>query len=173
MNTILRTTLLSVITLGLGAILAYEMFLISKTTGETSEAVVLIDKYTGNDGFVRSVLTFQEEEKDNLEVLDKVSLTKEEIVFLIEGLEDTGKFLDLNVNISSVTADTNAGAPEAVRIVRVTVDARGNWAQSLQFMELLENLPHKVVVESVDLTHDQGSWRNNVVLKVSTFPEKQ
>lgn len=173
MNTILRTILLLAITLALGGALTYEVYLISKTVKETSETLVLIDERTGNDGFVKSVLTFQEMERENLEILDRVSLTKEEIVSLIENLEDVGELLGLSINVSSVTDDTNKNKEGIAEIVSITIDSRGSWSRSLQFMQLLENLPHKVVVEKVDLAFDQGQWRNNTVLKVSTFPEKQ
>lgn len=161
------------VTLSLATALTYELHLISETKSETLETQNLIDEHTGNDGFVRSVLGFQEREKANLEALDKISLTKDEIVSLIENLEDTGELLGLSVDVSSVTASENKAASEVSQIVSIAIDSRGSWSRSLQFMQILENLPHKVLVKKVDLTFDQGAWRNNTVLEVNIFPEKQ
>ncbi len=172
MNALTRIVIVCTMIIAFGGILYYELSSISRIRGEVTQANIAILEKTGSDSRTKSILALQENYKDDLAVINNTVLNKTELVSVLEELEKTGRNLGLKTSISSITDEATKTASSTAQTVRIAVSAEGVWSSNLAFIRLIENLPHKISIERVDLTKSEEIWRTNATIKVTIYPEK-
>lgn len=116
----------------------------------------------------RSMRMIQDEAGGVLEAFNKLVLTSDKLVPLIESIEKTGRGLGLDTSILSVakTENTGSGEPDVARIV---IETQGPWAGVLSFLRTVENLPHRVMIEESSFSRAEVGWRSRIVLALYLF----
>lgn len=116
----------------------------------------------------QSILLVQKEAAEDLADFNKIVLTGDKLVFLIEDVEKTGRALGLETNIISVgnAEENNAAEPE---IIRMVIETQGAWAPTLAFLRAMENLPHRVMIDESSLSKVDNAWHFKIVLSLYSF----
>ena len=172
MNSVTRTIIVGLIFLIMLGGVGYELYYIKSADSAVRNAISKADEQIGSDSRARSVVYLQNNSVEEIKVLDKAILTKDELVTFVESLETMGRNMGLVVAISSITKEGNKSSTSTPEVVRITVDATGPWGESLHFINLLENLPYKIGIDKVDFNIDEKGWRSNTTIKITTYPEK-
>lgn len=147
---------LSIIACILLAMFVYSVFEIGSKNAEAALLHSEADMAAVNDTIAQSIRASRNAAKEHLEELSDVILTDEKLIPFIELLEVTGQEIGLNTEIASVSAeDSNESARYSK--VRVTVETKGGWAESIRFIHALENLPyHTEIMESSVILSDSS-----------------
>lgn len=172
MNALTRTIVVGLICLILLGVVGYELYFIKGADTAVRSAIEKADEQIGNDSRARSIVYLQNNSVEELKIADEAILTKEELVTFVESLENMGREIGLSITISSIVKEGNKVSTSTPEVVRVAVDAKGPWEESIHFINLLENLPHKIYIDKLDFTTDAGEWRSSTIVRVTTYPEK-
>lgn len=101
-------------------------------------------------------------------------LPKGDFVNFIENVEKTARSFGVEVNVRAVDVEELAeGGSGDKETLRLKMETRGTWSETMKFVTYLEYLPYKVVIHDVGLsqmilTNDKGvsstEWRGDIEL---------
>ncbi|MDO8728919.1 MAG: hypothetical protein Q7K26_03415 [bacterium] len=181
-NSKLLLVTLSLISIIFISILVWETYNIQLKNKETSERRSLADNDAKIESLNQSIRMVQTNATEDLAVLDGLTLSSDNLTPLIENIEGAGQIFGLDSNIVSVEKieDKKSSEPDIVRIV---VETRGPWAQTLSFLHAIESLPHRVMIDESSLVTDEvgpasprqggagdgASWRLKIILSLYSF----
>jgi hypothetical protein len=134
-----------------------------------SELTNLADQHTEIEALDQSIRIQQSSISGELVIFDRLVLSDNNLVSLIESIENVGKALALDAHIVSVVGkkqDVKSTEPEKVTIV---VEARGMWAPVFSFLHALESLPYRVMVSDTSLVKEGESWHLRITLLFYLF----
>ena len=150
------------------AILIFEIYNIQFQNRETSELINLADQDTKIGVLAQSIRIQQNNVVEDIRVFDGLLLSNDKLVSLIETIEEAGRTFDLDTDIVSVEKieDKKATEPD---IIRITIETRGAWAPTFSFARAIESLPHRVMINGLDLSKDEDDWRLKIILSLYLF----
>jgi len=135
----------------------------------------LADEAVESRALAQSIRVLQNNAAEDLAAFDSLTLSDDKLVPLIEDIEGMGRALGLDTSIVSVgkIEDKKSVQPDIIRIV---METRGSWTQTLAFLSAIESLPHRVMIEELGLSRVEASpagngasWRLRTVLSLYSF----
>lgn len=157
---LVSAVLLTVLILG-----AYKVQLKNK---EASELLNLANQAAEARILAQSIRTAQNDAAEDIAAFDRLALSSDKLVPLIESIEKAGRRLDLDTRIVSVgkMEDKKSVEPD---IIRVVMETQGSWPRTLSFLHAIESLPHRVMMEETSLSRVGSGWRLRIVLALYSF----
>ncbi|MBX4198801.1 hypothetical protein KW800_00790 [Candidatus Parcubacteria bacterium] len=154
----------------LGAALVKEFAVTMQARSEAASIAAEASARTGTGSRTQRLRALKQSEADDIARLDKVAVTKTELVDVISQIESFGKSLGLGVTIASISGGTSSatGTPMTVKIA---VDSTGTWASNLTLLHMLENLPYKASVDDAKLAQSDKGWRGNYTFALTVLNE--
>ena len=156
------------ISIGLLVILIMEIYSIKIKDQEASELINLANQDTKVEILAKSIRTIQNNPTDHISTFDALTLSNEKLVPFIESLEEAGQIFDLETDVVSVE---KLGGKKAVEpdIIRIVMETRGAWTPTFSFIRAVESLPHRVMIDELNLSKDENYWRLKIVLSFYSF----
>ena len=160
--------LLLLVALALLAALALGIYSIQAQNKKTSELLQLADQAVEVSILAQSIRIAKNNAVDDLEVFDRITLSNDTLVPLIEKIEETGQTLGLETKIISVSKieDKKSIEPDIVRIV---IEAQGAWGGAFTFLHAIESLPNRVMIDESILSKVGDGWRLRITLVLYSF----
>src|SRR3989344_388122 len=150
------------------AILSIGIYSIHANNNETSRLLALSSD--ADEAKVRAQATrlLRRDAANNIEAFEKLILSEEGIVSLIEMIEEAGQVLNIDTEVVSVNKvdQENVNNP---KLVEVVVEGRGSWAEAYAFLAAIESLPQRVNFEESSLSKEGGAWDLRAVLSLNYF----
>jgi Tfp pilus assembly protein PilO len=93
-----------------------------------------------------------------VEKINSYYVGKDDVVHFIEDIEKEGRSKGITLLIRSVSTENFGGltdeesAGATKEVMRLKLEARGSWRDTMEFVAFLEHLPYKVSFASVDFT---------------------
>ncbi|GEM_PF-2500432 len=174
-NSTLPLITLVLISVVLLVVLVLGAYNIQSKNQKILELLDLADEAAESRTMAQSIRVLQSNAAEDLATLDNLTLSDDKLVPLIEDIEGMGRALGLETNIVSVgkAEDKKSAEPDIIRIV---METRGSWAQTLSFLSAIESLPHRVMMEELGLSRaetgsagNRVSWRLRTVLSLYSF----
>ena len=110
----------------------------------------------------------------NFNNFEKITLTSDKTLSLIENIEAVGRSLRLDTEIVSVDKVEGEQASDPA-VIRIVIETEGSWAPTLSFIHAIESLPYRVLIDEYtvtllinDVTSDK-KWKSRVTLALHTF----
>lgn len=157
---------ITVLVLALGT--AFAVHRIYSENKESSELLNEASEIEKNEILSQSLRTIENSNREDFEALDKITLTDEDLVSLIETIEDAGSALRLKTSIGSVDK-VGEGSEGEHQKIRISVESSGSWTGNFSFLKAIENLPYRVMFESVSFDKLEGAWESNIVFSLYSF----
>lgn len=89
------------------------------------------------------------------------------VVDFIQNIENVAQKAGLQVTTKNIEPkETDALTATGKENINVTLETKGSWQNSIQFLSLIYNLPYKISILSVDLSLKEKVWENNIVFSV-------
>ncbi|OHA91006.1 MAG: hypothetical protein A2832_00255 [Candidatus Zambryskibacteria bacterium RIFCSPHIGHO2_01_FULL_44_22b] len=150
------------------AILAIGIYSIRANNNETSKLLTLSSD--ADEAKVRAQATrlLRVKAAEDLEAFERLILSEEGIVSLIEMIEEAGQALNLDTEVVSVNKVDKEDADNP-KLVEVVVEGRGAWAEAYALLASLESLPQRLNLEESNLSKVDGAWDLRVVLSLNYF----
>jgi Tfp pilus assembly protein PilO len=164
-DTRIKLTIVMLLALTLLGVLVFALYDIRNKNNETATLLQLIDGEAESEVFAQSVRIIRKNNEVALSALDDLTLSSSKLVFLIEGIESTGRGLGLVTSISSVDEVKEGDANR----IKIRVESLGSWASVFTFLRAIESLPHRVIIDDVSLTKESEAWRLSVLFSLYTF----
>ena len=116
-----------------------------------------------------------------IENIDSYSVGKDGVVDFIENVETEARSKGITLLIRSVGTENIGGATEeesvgaTKEIMRLKLEARGSWRDTMEFVSYIEHLPYKIVLHDVGFSSasegessasSSPTWRARVELTV-------
>jgi Tfp pilus assembly protein PilO len=113
---------------------------------------------TKKDETLRIIKTSLSESGNDILLLDSYFVSQEEVDDFIGSMETLGKDMGVNLSVGSVAVEPDKGKDDFKEFLRLKVGINGPWANVIDFLSALENLPYKVRLDqvSVSLGSDAG-----------------
>ena len=170
---ILKNSKLLLITLSLISIiflvvLIWETYNIQTKNKGASELLNLADQTAEVSVLAQSIRMIQNNATEDTKAFDDMTLSNDNLVFLIESIEGIGQTLSLDTNILSVgkIEDKKSIEPD---IVRIAMETQGAWSPTLSFLRAIESLPHRVMIDESSLSKNETGWRLKIILSLYSF----
>lgn len=159
---------LSLIFLVFLAVAIFGFFDIKAKNKKISELLNEADRVSETGDLAQSIRTIQMNAEKDLVTLDKLVLTNNKLVPLIESIEEAGQELGLETKIISVgkVEDKKSLGPSTIRI---TLETQGPWAPTLSFLRAIENLPLRVIIDESSFSKVDVYWRLRITLALHSF----
>ncbi len=171
MNSTGRLIFISLLTLALALGLGYEIHMLSQIKVDIASAELQAENKIGSDSRARDIAATEQNYKDDIASVNSAALTTDDIAGLADTIEKGGRGLGLNVTISSITDDSSKSSSASSTNVSMTINSDGPWTPSISFVKLLENIPHKVSLDSISLrTAGDSGW--NIVATIRFMVSK-
>ncbi len=165
MRTPTKTILISLCLLVLTLIVVL-VFGLYKIRAQSEEVVSLENKAESlgqMDNIAQSVRSIRNSSGANLSRLDNLIVSQKKVVSFIEMVEGLGGQMGLLTKTLSVNTDETT--------VRIALETDGSWARSMNFIQALENLPYKVVLDETTMAYsaESKSWHTNIIIVLPFF----
>ena len=177
MNSSTKTLLIlpSLLTLVLLGTFVYEISYIKAKNQNTAVLQGQILALSESDNQVQVLHSIQKTYSTELAALEKIALTKDNLVTFLELAERTGKNLGLETKITAVNLDQGTKTSKSKNsnkndTVHIQIESDGLWANSLVFVRALESLPYQVHIDNLTLTlRESKLWHLSATLTLYSF----
>ena len=156
---------LSLISAVLATVLTLGVYSIRLKNKETSELLNRINETTKREVLFQSIRLTQDIAAEDIKAFKDIILSSDKLVLLIENIEASGKTLGLDAEILSVEEIKNTGSI-GLQSIRIVIETRGSWAPTLSFLRVVENLPHRVLIDESSILKQTDSWRSKIILSL-------
>ena len=160
--------ILSLVTIVLLAVLAMGVYSIRVTNKEASRLTNLADHAAETEILVQSIRAVQNDAAEDIEAFDNLVLADDKLVPLIESIEGTGRALGLETSILSVGKIEDEKSAESP-LVRIVMETQGPWAETFSFIQAVESLPHRVILDESSFSKEETGWRSRIILSLYLF----
>lgn len=163
------------------AIVYAGMFLMVKIKNEHISSMLNdADRELKRDEFLLKTKLILNENSESISKLDEYFVKRDEVPKFIENIENLARNIgvDLNVAYVSVEAETR-NKDDFKELLKMRVEVIGSWDSVMTFVSALENLPFRVLIQSVAVTSDKSqeelffenssspsSWKGNIEFSV-------
>lgn len=171
----LQLTTLLLLSIVFLAALILEIYNIQLKNRETSEFFNLVDHDAKVATLTQSIRMIQTNAAEDIAAFDNLTLSDNNLVSLIENIEATGRAFGLVTNIASVEKieDKKSVEPD---LIRLAIETQGSWASTLSFLHAIESLPHRIMINELNLSRDEvgpakdgASWHLKIILSLYSF----
>jgi uncharacterized protein (UPF0333 family) len=157
-----------VISIVLLAVIIAGVYQIKDKNEETSRLLSKITQETEDQALTQSIKAIKNDAAQDLALLDDIVFSEDKVVPLIESIEETGQVFNLKTEILSVLKiDGNSSAEP--NVVRMTIESSGSWSSLLSFLNAIESMPGRVMIEESTLSKTEAGWGLRVVLALHSF----
>lgn len=101
--------------------------------------------------------------KKDSEKIETIFLKEENVVGFLESLEKTGE--DIGVLTEIASAAINKGSKGIV----FQINLKGDFEKIFQYLVLLENLPHQIVFEGLNMYPEDNLWHSKIAIRIISF----
>lgn len=160
MHAKLKTLLIVVIVLLIAGVVVMGtiLFLISKNEMISNENQKLVYQEEERTNQAKKVVSLLERTKEAKDLLMSNLLPDSDIVRAIDTIEKTATRAGVSVEMSALTADDSTSLPVGtINKVKTRIDAKGTWNNLLVFTTLLESLPYKINIASVNIRQNKDN----------------
>jgi len=159
---------LVLISLVLLVTMVWGVYSVQAKNKKTSELLHLADQAVEVAILAQSIRIAQNNAAGDLEAFDRITLSNDTLVPLIENIEEAGQALGLDTKIISVgrIEDKKSIEPD---IIRIMVEAQGAWAGTFAFLHAIESLPNRVMIDESSLSQVGNGWRLGITLSLYSF----
>ncbi len=179
-STSTKTLLILSILIMLGAvgILGYEAYVIRQEDVTSAELANQVAQNAKGEQVSEDLRAIQMNSVDQITTLNKLAVSQDTLVPFLELLEQTGRALNLTVKVNAVSADPGRVASSTAKKLHVTLEAVGNWSNSLAFVHSIESLPYRVMIDQAVMTTDLAvpgeattdhPWKSSYTLSLYSF----
>lgn len=172
----------TVLALNIVAIIIYAgMFLMIKIKNEHISSMLNdADRDIKRDEFLLKTRLILNDNAESISKLDEYFVQRDEAPRFIESIENLARSLgvDLNVAFVSVEAETR-NKDDFKELLKMRVEVVGSWGRVMTFISALENLPFRILVQSVNVSSEKtqedlffenaqgaSSWKGNIEFSV-------
>lgn len=141
---------------------------IQTTNREVSELINTAKLMKEERASIQSARMARNLAAEEVRTLQELTFGADQLVSFIEDLESVGKKLGLDVNIISVNRVDDKKKPIPY-IIRISLEAKGGWSGTFSFLQAIENLPYKVIIEEAILLKDEVDWSLRTTVSVPAF----
>lgn len=159
---------LSLIALVFLASVIFGIYDIKTKNKETSELLNEADRTSETGDLAQSIRTIQMSAEEDLITFEKIVLTNDKLVPLIESVELAGRELGLETKVVSV-GKIEDKKPEEPSMIRMVLEVVGPWAETVSFLRAIESLPHRVIIDEASLSEVDVNWRLRITLSLHSF----
>ena len=165
---IVSISLTVILLLGLNG---WGIYHIRTLTQKSSELLNSANQVAQENSEAKTIRTLKESVGGEGAALQVVALTESGVVRVIESVESVGRALGLETEIISV--DKSAEKTTApLQKIRLSLNSVGSWGNNFSFLNAVENLPHKIVIERAAFSKNEPDWRLQLTMVISTFETK-
>lgn len=166
-NTQIRLISLSLVALALLAFIALNWLKIKNENLETTQILIASGATEKAQREAQTIRNIQISAADDLEAFEKIILTDEKLVPLIENIEETSRILRLDLEITSVEKSLESeGEPQ---IIRMAINVEGAWSDIYNFLKAIESLPYRIMIEQVSLEKSGTKWSETLSFSIHSF----
>lgn len=150
-----------------------------------SSRLAQIESELKADESLRSIKILMNDTKKERERMSLVFIQPDDTVNFIETIESLGDLTGVKLEIDSVGVDNlKSKKTGSTELFRISLKTEGSWTNTIHFLTLLENVPHKISFENVNLSKvsdlndgDKGLsyWNGNFnlsALKIKNYPKR-
>ncbi len=167
-TTTVRLITLSIVAFALLAFITFSIWKVGKENAETARLANLLEESEVRTNTLQSIQALQISLGSEIEAFEKLTLTNERLVPLIESIENVGRTLKLDLSILSVEKKEGVEG-DAFPKIRITIDAQGAWNGVFSLVEAIETLPYRVMIERVTLIKKDLDWSTMIILSLHSF----
>lgn len=163
-------TIITSLSLGIIALLvlgALDLWNMAEMNRETSSFIAEVRSVAEEKILLQGAKAARKESVAEVGVLEDAAMNGKKIVSAIDLIEGAARKFGLEPEITSVEKKEAEGEMPAK--VSFTVEARGPWVGSTKFLEALENLPYRVIIDNVYFSKDGGAWRVSAAVSLYLF----
>lgn len=115
------------------------------------------------DNVAQSVRSIKNNSGADLAGLDNLVISQKKVVSFIGMIESLGGNMGLLTHTLSVATDETT--------VRIALETDGSWTHSMDFIQALETLPYKVVLDETTMAYnvDSSGWHTNITIILPFF----
>ena len=135
---------------------------------EASRLLNLADETTKKEILAQSIRMMQNTALEDIKAFNNIILSDDKLVPLFEDIENSARNLGFDIEISSVEKVKSADSI-GLDTIRMVIEARGSWASNLSFLNVIENLPNRVLIDESNLSKQADSWYLRVVLSLYSY----
>lgn len=143
--------LLGIISIFLICVVVFGVYYIKNKSIHTSEITQKVEESSNNSLLVQSINSSDNKTSNELEDLEKLSLSQEKLVGFIENLEGLAKSMNLDIKIISVDSEPGKGADNPDKI-HFKIETSGSWSNNMKFLHAIEYLPFRTMISNTDLS---------------------
>jgi len=167
-KTKLLLIVLSLVSATLLALVVFGVYDIKTKNKETSSLLNEADQIAKTGETVQFIRMIRGGELEDINTFNNLVFVNDKLVPLIEDIERAGRKLNLDTRILSVErkSSSDSSKPDAIQMV---VEAEGSWASTFSFLQAIESLPHRVMIDELNLSKTGTSWRLRIVLLLYSF----
>ena len=164
-NSTVTAILLSVGALALVALLVLSIYYIRVENKKTAELLHAIDTSEAQGLLLQSVRALKSSAGREIEAFEKLVLSADNIVPVIETLEQSGRGLGLDTAITSVTEEKLG----EMAVMRLSIQSEGEWVEHFSFLRAVESLPYRVIFEEVSFIRSGTTWESRFSILLPLF----
>ncbi len=157
--------ILSLISAILAVVLVLGIYNIRLKNKETSELLNLVDEAADRETSSQSIRAIQNSAAEDIKAFNKIILSNDRLVPLIENIEASGRDLGLDAEILSVGEVEGTGSL-GLHTIRMVIETQGAWAPTLSFLRVMESLPHRVLIDESNISKQSDGWRSRIVVSL-------
>lgn len=173
-NSRILVVVLSFLSLVLLAVLAFGAYHI-ETKNRESNMLLAQAKQTIEERILsQSIRMTQNAAAKDLDNFEKITLSSDKTVSLIENIEAAGRNLGLETEIASVDKVEGKQASDPA-MIRIIIKTEGSWNPTLSFLRAMESLPYRVLIDEYTITAlvantiSDKRWKSQVTLALHIF----
>lgn len=116
----------------------------------------------------QSIRVTQKDAAEDIESFESFVLTDDKLVPIIESIEGAGRALNLDTSILSVGKVEDNESLE-LQMIRIVIETQGSWTSTFSFLNVIESLPNRVMIEESNFSKEETSWRSRIILRLYSF----
>lgn len=154
---------LSLVATGLLLILIFGLYKIRTQSAEVVAFENQAESLGQMDNIAQTVRSIKNNYGVDLSKVDNLIVSQKKVVAFIEMIEGLGGEIGLKTHTLSVNTD------EAT--VRIALETDGLWARSMDFIQTLENLPYKVILDETTMAYnvELKEWHTTIIIVLPFF----
>jgi Tfp pilus assembly protein PilO len=121
--------------------------------GEAQDVSAQVSSYSDTNAKLSSLQFSLKSAEQGMKEVNEYYIPADGAVDFISVIETLAKTRGLTISVDSVdTSDVDAGTKDFQERLVLRLKTEGSWAETEQFLQLIENLPYNVYIEGADLS---------------------
>jgi ABC-type multidrug transport system fused ATPase/permease subunit len=164
-ETKIRLGILSLVAIAILTLFIFDWRRIKSENAETAKLMALSSENEMKEQQLQAIRSIQSFASGEIEAFEALALNNDRLVPLIESLEEVGENLNLDLEIVSVEKKEDGKS----QLIKIVLEATGDWAGVQSLLEAVESLPHRVMIENAIFTKVEGAWQETIILSLHSF----